>query len=191
MLPLDTSSGGASGAITTSSLTMATNKVLGRATASTGAIEEIGIGTGLALSAGNLIATGTSVATVTIAGITDLGTGVGTALAANVGAAGAPVTFNGALGTPSAGTLTNATGYLVSKLAGAGIGVPGALGAGTGLTGGMVVVGGVLGTPASGTATNLTGLPVSTGLAGAGIGVPGALSQIGRASCRERVFGFV
>lgn len=39
-----------------------------------------------------------------------LGTGVATALGINVGSAGAFVTFNGALGTPSSGTLTNATG---------------------------------------------------------------------------------
>lgn len=38
------------------------------------------------------------------------GTGILTALAANVGSAGAPVTFNGALGTPSSGTVTNLTG---------------------------------------------------------------------------------
>jgi len=38
------------------------------------------------------------------------GTGVGTALATNVGSAGAVVTNGGALGTPSSGTLTNATG---------------------------------------------------------------------------------
>lgn len=45
----------------------------------------------------------------TWAGITP-GTGVATALAINVGSAGAFITFNGALGTPSSGTLTNATG---------------------------------------------------------------------------------
>lgn len=38
------------------------------------------------------------------------GTGVLTALGVNIGSAGAPVLFNGALGTPSSGTLTNATG---------------------------------------------------------------------------------
>lgn len=43
-------------------------------------------------------------------GIAGLGTGVSTALAVNVGSAGAFLTFNGALGTPSSGTLTNATG---------------------------------------------------------------------------------
>lgn len=41
---------------------------------------------------------------------TTTGTGVLTALGINVGSAGAFVTFNGALGTPSSGTLTNATG---------------------------------------------------------------------------------
>jgi hypothetical protein len=38
------------------------------------------------------------------------GTGVTTALGTNVGSAGAFVTFNGALGTPSSGTATNLTG---------------------------------------------------------------------------------
>lgn len=44
----------APGAITTSGLTMATARLLGRTTASTGAVEEITIGTGLSLSAGSL-----------------------------------------------------------------------------------------------------------------------------------------
>lgn len=44
------------------------------------------------------------------------GTGVLTALAINVGSAGAFVTFNGALGTPSSGTLTNATGLPIAGL---------------------------------------------------------------------------
>ena len=48
--------------------------------------------------------------TPAIGSITGLGTGVATALAVNVGSAGAPVTFNGALGTPSSGTVTNLTG---------------------------------------------------------------------------------
>lgn len=47
---------------------------------------------------------------VAVGGITGLGTGVATALAINVGSAGAFVTFNGALGTPSSGTVTNLTG---------------------------------------------------------------------------------
>lgn len=59
----------------------------------------------------------------TWAGITP-GTGVGTALAVNVGSAGAFVAFNGALGTPSSGTLTNATGLPIgSGVSGLGTGV--------------------------------------------------------------------
>lgn len=43
-------------------------------------------------------------------GVSGMGTGVATALATNVGSAGAPVVNGGALGTPSSGTLTNCTG---------------------------------------------------------------------------------
>lgn len=49
-------------------------------------------------------------------GVTIPGTGVLTALAVNVGSAGAFVTFNGAGGTPSALTLTNATGLPIAGL---------------------------------------------------------------------------
>jgi hypothetical protein len=48
------------GAITTSGLTQATARILGRTTASSGSIEEIQIGSGLSLSAGELSATGGS-----------------------------------------------------------------------------------------------------------------------------------
>lgn len=48
------------GAATGSGLTMATARMLGRTTASTGAIEEITIGTGLLLSSGTLVNTGSS-----------------------------------------------------------------------------------------------------------------------------------
>ena len=48
--------------------------------------------------------------TPAVGSITGLGTGVLTALGINVGLAGAFITFNGALGTPSSGTLTNAIG---------------------------------------------------------------------------------
>lgn len=48
--------------------------------------------------------------TPAVGSITGLGTNVATALAVNVGSAGAFVTFNGALGTPSGGTVTNLTG---------------------------------------------------------------------------------
>lgn len=51
-------------AVTTSGLTQATARLLGRTTASTGAVEEITVGTGLSLSAGSLTATGSG-ATIT------------------------------------------------------------------------------------------------------------------------------
>jgi hypothetical protein len=50
----------ASGAVTTSGLTMNTARILGRTTASTGAIEEITVGSGLSLSAGSLSAVAAS-----------------------------------------------------------------------------------------------------------------------------------
>jgi len=46
------------------------------------------------------------------------GTGVQTALGVNVGSAGAPVLFNGALGTPSSGVATNLTGTASGLTAG-------------------------------------------------------------------------
>jgi hypothetical protein len=71
-------------------------------------------GKGLATAAANVTIT------PAVGSITGLGTGVATALAVNVGSAGAFVTFNGAGGTPSSLTLTNATGLPV---AGGGTGI--------------------------------------------------------------------
>ena len=52
-------------------------------------------------------------------GVAGLGTGVATALAVNVGSAGAPVVNGGALGTPASGTMTNVSGTAASLTAGA------------------------------------------------------------------------
>lgn len=95
------------------------------------------------------------------------GTGVQTALGVNIGSAGAPVLFNGALGTPSSGTATNITGLPISTgVSGLGTGIATALGVNVGTSGSVVVNGGALGTPSSGTLTNATGLPLSTGVTG-------------------------
>lgn len=85
------------------------------------------------------------------------GTGVATALAANVGSAGAVVLFNGAGGTPSSLTLTNATGLpIASGVSGLGTGVATALAVNTGSSGAVVLFNGALGTPSSGALTNCT-----------------------------------
>src|SRR5579859_1882880 len=55
------------------------------------------------------------------------GTGVATALGVNVGTAGSFVVNGGALGTPSSGTLTNATGLPIAGVTGWGTGVAAAL----------------------------------------------------------------
>jgi hypothetical protein len=55
---LDEPPGVEAGAITTSGLTMATSRLLGRTTAGSGAVEEITVGAGLALAGGELSATG-------------------------------------------------------------------------------------------------------------------------------------
>jgi len=100
-------------------------------------------------------------------GLSALGTGVQTALGVNVGTAGAVVVNGGALGTPSSGTLTSATGLPISTgVSGLGTNVATALGVNVGSSGAVVVNGGVLGTPSSGTLTNATGLPLSTGVTG-------------------------
>jgi len=99
-----------------------------------------------------------------VGSITGLGTGVATALAVNVGSAGAFVTFNGALGTPSSGTLTNCTGLPISSgITGLGTGVATALAVNVGSAGAFVTFNGALGTPSSGVLTNCTGLPVVGG----------------------------
>jgi hypothetical protein len=68
------------------------------------------VGTFSVNAQGQLTLAGNTTVTPAVGSITGLGTGVATALAVNTGSAGAVVLFNGALGTPSSGTLTNATG---------------------------------------------------------------------------------
>ena len=106
-------------------------------------------------------------------GLTALGTGVQTALGQTVTGSGgivlaaSPSLTTPNLGTPSAVTLTNATGLPVSTgISGLGTNVATALGVSVGSAGSVVVNGGALGTPSSGTLTNATGLPLSTGVTG-------------------------
>ena len=68
------------------------------------------VGTFTVNAQGQLTLAGNTTVTPAVGSITGLGTGVATALGVNVGTAGAVVVNGGALGTPSSGTLTNATG---------------------------------------------------------------------------------
>ena len=133
----------------------------------------------------------TTVTSATIApavgSISGLGTGVATALGVAVGSVGAFVTNGGALGTPSSGTLTNATGLPIAGLVASTVTAIGVgsielghatdttitrTGSGAIAVEGVAVLlsGGALGTPSSGTLTNASGLPVS-GISGLGSNV--------------------
>ena len=103
------------------------------------------------------VATATSTPAITISTtITGVLKGNGTAISAAT--AGTDyVAPGGALGTPSSGTLTNATGLPISTgVSGLGTSVATALAVAVGSAGALVTNGGALGTPSSGTLTNCT-----------------------------------
>jgi hypothetical protein len=133
---------------------------------------------------GLITAASQTACTPAIGSITGLGTGIATALAINVGSAGAPVLFNGAGGTPSSMIGTNITGTAAGLTAGTAnaIAVGGITGLGAGCatwlatpssanlrgcisdesgTGLAYFQGGDLGTPSAGVLTNASGTAAS------------------------------
>ncbi len=105
--------GDISSSIGTVATTLATvNANVGAFGSATQSVQFTANGKGLLTAAANVTIT------PAIGNVTGLGTGVATALTVNVGTAGAPVVYGGALGTPSSGVATNLSGTASSLTAG-------------------------------------------------------------------------
>lgn len=100
-----------SGAVTASGITMSSARLLGRTTASTGAVEEITVGSGLTFTGGTLAATGGGSGTVTSIDVSGGTTGLTTSGGPITGAG--TITLGGTLAVGNGGTgVTTLTGIV-------------------------------------------------------------------------------
>ena len=134
-----------------------------------------GLGTPAAFIATNV--TGLPIST----GVSGLGTGVATALAVNVGTAGASVVNGGVLGTPSSGTLTNCTfPTLNQNTSGTAAGLSVTLVATSGGTGqSTVTTGDLLYGSAANTWSKLADVATGNALISGGVGVAPSWGKVG------------
>ena len=110
-------SGLVSNATHTGDATGATELTLATVNANVGSYGSATAASSITVNAKGLVtAAASTTITPAVGSITGLGSGVATALAVNVGSAGAPVVNGGALGTPSSGALTNCTGLPTAGL---------------------------------------------------------------------------
>ena len=166
----------ASGAVGSSGLTMATSRLLGRTTASSGAVEEISVGSGLSLTGGQLSATGGTVTgtLLNVQAFTSSGTYTRTAGATRAvviarggggGGAGYGVCGESTFSTNGGNGGTTSFGSHVSAGGGGGVN---SIGGGTGGTGGTGAIFAIRGTP---------GVPAQGNASGQGAGEGGGASR--------------
>lgn len=158
----------ASGAVGSSGLTMSTARVLGRATAGTGAVEEITIGAGLSLTGGTLSATGGGTGSVTSVQISGGSTGL-TASGGPITASGT-ITLGGTLAVSNGGTGATSAAAALTALGAYSAANPSGFTSNAGTVTSVGGTGTVNGLSLSGTVTTSGNLTLEGSLSGINLG---------------------